>query len=284
MDLSPVEGRSFGLEIENIDLSAALEPDTVGAILDALHHRLVIAIRGQNLSDSALIAFSSRLGELDPPGANPYGEPFIREFPQINVISNVIENGRPIGNLGAGEAAWHADMTYVDVPPKAAILHALEIPSNGGGDTFFADMFAAHEALPPDLKRETAGKIAIHDGSRNSAGMLRKGYSEVTDVRETRGARHPLVRTDTRTGRKGLFLGRRQNSYVIGMTVEDSEKLLDRLWAHATQPQFTIRHRWRLGDVLIWNNLAVLHRRDPFDASARRVMHRTQIKGLERVA
>jgi taurine dioxygenase len=193
-------------------------------------------------------------------------------------------NGRPIGNLGAGEAAWHADMTYIEVPPKAAVLHALEIPADGGGDTFFADMFAAYEALPPDLKREVAGKVALHDGSRNSAGMLRKGYSEVTNVRETRGARHPLVRTDAFTGWKGLFLGRRQNGYVEGMPVEESEKLLDRLWAHATQPQFTIRHRWRVGDVLIWNNLAVLHRRDPFDATARRIMHRTQIKGVERVA
>jgi taurine dioxygenase len=282
--LSPVEGRSIGVEIAQLDLSKPLDPKTVTAIQDALDRRLVLVFRGQTLSDSELIAFSENLGELDPPGPNPYGEPFLRDYPQINVISNVVENGRPIGNLGAGEAAWHADMTYVEVPPRAAVLYALEIPETGEGDTWFADMFAAYEALPPGLRSELAGKIAIHDGSRNSAGMLRKGYTEVTDVRETRGARHPLVRTDARTGRKALFLGRRQNSYITGMAVKQSDELLDRLWSHATQTQFTMCHRWRVGDVLIWNNLAVLHRRDPFDAQSRRIMHRTQIKGVERVA
>ena len=159
MDLSPFAGRTIGLEFANLDLSAPLEAETVGAILDALDRRLVLVVRGQHLSDSELISFSSRLGELDPPGPNPYGAPFIPEFPQINVISNVVENGRPIGNLGAGEAAWHADMTYIDVPPKAAVLYALEIPPDGGGHTFFADMFAACEALPPDLKAEIAGRL-----------------------------------------------------------------------------------------------------------------------------
>jgi taurine dioxygenase len=282
--LSPVEGRSIGVEIAQLDLSKPLDSETVAAIQDALDCRLVVVIRGQTLSDPELISFSENLGKLDPPGPNPYGQPFIREFPEINVISNVVENGRPIGNLGAGEAAWHADMTYVEVPPRAAVLYALEIPETGEGDTWFADMFAAYDALPAGMKSELADKTAIHDASRNSAGMLRKGYTEVTDVRETRGARHPLVRTDAPTGRKALFLGRRQNSYITGLPVEQSDELLDRLWSHATQTQFTMRHRWRVGDVLIWNNLAVLHRRDPCDADTRRIMHRTQLKGVERVA
>ena len=128
MELSPLPGRIIGLEIGSLDLSDPLGPEAVTSILEALDRHLVLVIRGQHLTDAQLIAFSSRLGELDPPGPNPYGAPFIPEFPQINVISNVIENGRPIGNLGAGEAAWHADMTYVDVPPKAAVLYALEIP------------------------------------------------------------------------------------------------------------------------------------------------------------
>jgi taurine dioxygenase len=105
----------------------------------------------------------------------------------------------------------------------------------------------------------------------------------VTDVRETVGARHPLLRTDP-SGRKALFLGRRPSSYVVGFSVADSERLLDALWAHATQPRFMMCHEWRVGDLVMWNNLAVLHRRDPFDPNSRRVMHRTQIKGQERVA
>src|SRR5262249_34146593 len=138
--------------------------------------------------------------------------------------------------------------------------------------------------LPEELKNAAAGKVAVHDASRNSAGMLRKGYEEVTDVRETVGAPHPLVRTDPQTGRKALFLGRRPNSYVIGMSVAESEQLLNALGAHATQMRFTMCHRWQVGDVLMWNNLAVLHRRDPFDPKTRRVMHRTQIRGNERIA
>lgn len=275
---------TLGSEIQGLDLSKPLTPDDRAAIGGALDRQLVIVARDQHLTDPELLAFSRNFGELDPPGPNPYGEPFNKEFPEINVISNVVENGRPIGNLGAGEAVWHADMTYVEVPPKAAVLHALEIPPEGGGNTYFADMFAAYNALPPDLKQSIEGKVAVHDASRNSAGMLRKGYKEVRDVRETVGAHHPLVRTDRQTGRKALFLGRRTNSYILGLDVAESEALLDRLWAHATEPRFTMGHEWRVGDVLMWNNLAVVHRRDPFDPNARRVMHRTQIKGVERIA
>jgi taurine dioxygenase len=274
----------LGAELRGVDLAKPLAAADVAALLEAWKKRLVLVARGQRLSDPALLAFSRTLGELDPPGPNPYGEPFNKQFPEINVISNVVEGGRPIGNLGAGEAVWHADMTYVDVPPKAAVLHAHEIPAEGGGDTYFADMFAAYAALPPELEAATAGRLAVHDASRNSAGMLRKGYTEVTDPRETVGARHPLVRTDPETGRKALFLGRRPNAYIIGLDLAESERLLDALWAHAAEPRFAMRHRWRIGDVLIWNNLAVLHRRDPFDPASRRVMHRTQIKGVERIA
>jgi taurine dioxygenase len=197
----------------------------------------------------------------------------------------VVENGKPIGNLGDGEAVWHADMTYVDVPPKAALLYSLEVPPpEAGGNTYFANMFSAYETLPADLKKAAEGKVAVHDASTNSAGMLRKGYKEVTDVRETMGAHHPLVRTDSKTGRKALFLGRRPNAYVLGLDVPDSEALLDALWAHATEPRFTMCHQWEVGDLLMWNNLSVLHRRDPFDPKTRRVMHRSQVKGDERIA
>jgi alpha-ketoglutarate-dependent taurine dioxygenase len=273
----------LGAEIAGVDLSKPLSQDDVETIEETWRERLVVVFRGQRLSDPQLLAFSRNFGELDPPGPNPYGEAFNKEHPEINVISNVIENGKPIGNLGDGEAVWHADMTYVDVPPKAAMLHSLEVPPCGG-NTYFANMIAAYETLPVDLRKAAEGKVAVHDASRNSAGMLRKGYKEITDVRETVGARHPLVRTNPKTGRRALFLGRRPNAYVLGLEVADSEALLDSLWAHATQPRFAMCHEWQVGDLLMWNNLSVLHRRDPFDPESRRVMHRTQIMGDERIA
>jgi taurine dioxygenase len=276
---------ALGAEVSGIDVSKPVPPAEIDAIEKAWHERLVVVFHGQSLTDAELIAFSKNFGALDPPGPNPYGAPFITEYPELNVISNVVENGKPIGNLGDGEAVWHADMTYVDVPPKAALLHALEVPPpEAGGNTYFADMFSAYEALPAELKEAVEGKIAVHDASRNSAGMLRKGYKEVTDVRETVGARHPLVRTEPKSGRKALFLGRRPNAYVFGISVAESEALLDALWAHATQPRFTMCHQWQVGDLLMWNNLSVLHRRDPFDPKSRRVMHRSQIKGDECIA
>src|SRR6266566_3968674 len=216
---------ALGAEIADIDLSKPLPRADVDAIEAAWHERLVVVFHGQILTDPQLIAFSRNFGELDPPGPNPYGQPFNKEHPELNVISNVIENGKPIGNLGDGEAVWHADMTYV------------------------ANMFAAYETLPADLKKAAQGKIAVHDASTNSAGMLRKGYKEVTDVRETLGAHHPLVRTEPNTGRKALFLGRRPNACVLGLSVPDSEALLDALWAHATKPEFAMCHAWQVGDV-----------------------------------
>jgi taurine dioxygenase len=276
---------ALGAEVADVDLSRSLPQADIDAIEATWRERLVVVFHGQKLSDPQLIAFSRNFGELDPPGPNPYGEPFNKEHPELNVISNVVENGKPVGNLGDGEAVWHADMTYVDVPPKAALLHALEVPPpEAGGNTYFADMFAAYESLPADLKKAVEGKIAVHEASRNSAGMLRKGYKDVTDVRETVGARHPLVRTDAKTARKALFLGRRPNAYVLGLSVAESEALLDALWAHATQPRFAMCHEWKVGDVMMWNNLSVLHRRDPFDPKTRRIMHRSQIKGSERIA
>ena len=276
---------ALGAEIAGVDVSRPLPQSDIDAIESAWRERLVVVMHGQSLSDPQLIAFSQNFGELDPPGPNPYGEPFLKNHPELNVISNVVENGKPLGNLGDGEAVWHADMTYVDVPPKAAMLHALEVPPpEAGGNTYFANMFAAYETLPAGLKKAVEGRIAVHDASRNSAGMLRKGYKEVTDVTQTVGARHPLVRTDAKTGRKALFLGRRPSAYVIGLSVAESDALLDALWAHATQPRFSMCHEWKVGDLLMWNNLSVLHRRDPFDPKTRRIMHRSQIKGSERVA
>jgi len=270
-------GEALGAEVGGVDLSRPLSADTLAAVRGAWLQHLVLRFRDQRLSDPQLIAFSRQFGELDPPGPNPYGRPFLPEHPEINVISNIKVDGAPIGGLGDGEAVWHADMTYVESPPMGAILHALEVPPSGG-DTFWANMALAYERLPAEFKEKIAGRTAIHDATYNSAGDRRKGYDEVSDPRQAPGARHALVRAHPESGRPCLFLGRRRNSYVLGLALEESEALLDGLWAHATQAQFTFRQRWRAGDVVMWDNRCTLHRRDPFDAGARRLMHRTQLK------
>lgn len=280
MKIIPNKTAPLGAEITGVDLSQPLSDEVVGQINSAWQKHLVLVFRRQRINDEQLIAFTRHFGELDPPGPNPYGEPFHQQHPEINVISNIVENGKPKGNLGDGEAVWHQDMTYIDTPPKGAVLYALELPApEQGGNTYFASLYRAYETLPAELATRLDENLkAIHDASHNSAGMRRKGYAEISDVRQTPGAHHPLVRT-TPDGRKALLLGRRPRSYIVGLEVSESEQLLDQLWAHATQPNLAMTHAWQLGDVLMWDNLAVLHKRDAFDPNARRRLHRTQIKG-----
>ena len=271
--------KSLGGEIVDLDISNKLTQDQINFINKSWDERLVLVFKKQNLDDHKLINFSKYFGELDPPGPNPYGITFLPEFPEINVISNVKnEQGTPIGNLGDGEAVWHADMAYLQLPPKAGILYALEVPENQG-NTHFANMALAYNELPNKLKEKIDDKILIHDSAHNSAGMLRKGYSEVDNPSETPGAKHPMVITDKNTNKKLLFLGRRPHAYIIGLELEESENLLNEIWEHATQEKFTWTQKWEKGDLLMWKNLNVLHKRDAFDPNTRRVMHRTQLKG-----
>ena len=271
--------KSLGGEIVDLDISNKLTQNQINFINQSWDERLVLVFKKQNLDDHKLINFSKYFGELDPPGPNPYGITFLPEFPEINVISNIKnEQGTPLGNLGDGEAVWHADMTYLQLPPKAGILYALEVPENQG-NTHFANMALAYSELPNKLKEKIDDKILIHDSAHNSAGMLRKGYSEVDNPSETPGARHPMVITDKSTNKKLLFLGRRPHAYIIGLELEESENLLNEIWEHATQEEFTWTQKWEKGDLLMWKNLNVLHKRDAFDPNTRRVMHRTQIKG-----
>ena len=282
MQIIPI-GEMIAADIQDANLSQPLDDVSIAAITKAWNENLVLRFRNQHLSDADLIRFSSYFGELDPPGPNPYGVTFLPEFPEINVISNVKDDtGVPIGNLGDGEAVWHADMTYIDNPPEAGILYALEVPV-GQGDTYFANMVAAYNDLPSDLRGAIEGKTLIHDAAHNSAGMLRKGYEEITDIKLTPGARHPLAYEDQH-GRVSLFLGRRPHAYIVGMEESDSDSLLDALWAHATRPKYSWHNEWQKGDLVMWQNRMVMHRRDAFDPSTRRVMHRTQLKGKSPIA
>ena len=153
---------------------------------------------------------------------------------------------------------------------------AHEVPPEGG-NTYFANLHAAYETLDPALKERIAHLKCVHDASRNSAGELRLGYKDIADPRQTVGAVHPLVVRHAGSGRPHLLLGRRPKAYIQGLSLEESEDLLDQLWAHATQPRFTWMQVWQVGDMVMWDNAATLHRRDAFDPKSRRLMYRTQI-------
>ncbi len=270
-------GAALGADVEGIDLAGALAPEAIAAVKAAWAQHLVLRFRGQRLADDDLLRFSRQFGELDwAPIAATNDAPEGREY--IMVVSNVVENGQAIGQLGAYEAVWHTDMSYIPDPPSASALYALEVPPEGG-DTGFCNMYRAYETLPEGLRREIAGHLCRHDASRNSAGELRRGFVDAADPSQTIGAEHPLVRTHPVTGRKALFLGRRRNAYIPGLALDASEALLDALWAHATKDEFTWYQQWRAGDLILWDNRCVMHRRDAFDPATRRVMHRTQIKG-----
>ena len=161
----------------------------------------VLLFRGQVLADDDMIAFSRRLGELDFAPIQENGRRFVEGHPEIYVVSNVIENGVAIGSLGAGEAVWHTDMSYLEDPPKASMLYAIEIPP-AGGNTGFTSMYRAYEELPAALKQRIAGRRVKHDGTYNSGGYVRQGVTATDDPREAPGTYHPVVCTHPESGRK----------------------------------------------------------------------------------
>jgi taurine dioxygenase len=270
-------GAALGAEVRGIDLTN-LDAAQFAAIERAWHDHQVLLVRGQTLSDQDLIAFSRRFGDLDWAPVQETGRRFVEGLPEIYIVSNVTVNGQPIGSLGAGEAVWHTDMSYLDVPPMASMLYSLEVPPTGG-NTSFASMYAVYDALPEAMKRRIADLKIKHDGTYNSGGYLRQGVTATDDPRTSPGALHPLVCTHPDTGRRMLYLGRRRNAYLAGLELAESEALLDELWALVSRPEFAWEHVWKVGDLVLWDNRCTMHRRDPFDDKARRIMHRTQIKG-----
>jgi taurine dioxygenase len=279
----------FGAEIKGVDLRTINRDDFSSLHRTWLKHS-VLVFRGQTLTDDDLIAFSNNFGALDWAPIQETGRRFVEGHPEIYVVSNVMKDGVPIGSLGAGEATWHTDMSYLEQPPKASLLYALEVPP-AGGDTYFCNMYRAYESLPQELKDRIAGSTPSppdrslflkHDGTYNSGGYVRQGVTGVDDPMSSPGAYHPLVCTHPETKRRVLYLGRRRNAYIQGLSLAESESLLDELWSSATREEFLWHNQWRVGDLVLWDNRCTMHRRDPFEATSRRVMHRTQIKGETR--
>jgi taurine dioxygenase len=276
LDVIPT-GAPLGAEVRGVDLRS-IDNAIFGEIYRAWLDHSVLLFRDQHLSDTDLIAFSRRFGTLDQAPIQENGRRFVEGHPEIYVVSNVVENGVAIGSLGAGEAVWHTDMSYLPDPPKASALYALEVPMSGG-DTSFCTMYGAWDALPEDLRATALSLRVKHDGTYNSGGYVRAGVMATDDPRTAPGTLHPLVCVHPENGRRHLYLGRRRNAWLEGMPLDESNTLLDRIWNVATADALTWRHHWRAGDLVLWDNRCVMHRRDAFDPGSRRVMHRTQIKG-----
>lgn len=228
---------------------------------------LVLIFPGQGLSDDEQVSITSIFGlPTDSTGG-----------PVRNIRKLLVEvSNQPGGALGSGELRWHSDHSFEKEPFSASLLHAIEIPPEGG-DTYFSNMYLALATLPPVLRERVSGLTIKNAISTNSAG-IRVG-EPITDIRTHNGPNHPIIRTHPETGFNALYLGRRPDAYVNGLSIEESEELLDELWAHATQAAFEYRHRWHVGDLVVWDNRAVMHRRDAFDETQSRIMHRTQCKG-----
>jgi alpha-ketoglutarate-dependent taurine dioxygenase len=275
--LSRLSSQPLGAEARCGKLDT-LDDAAIERIREAMREHPVLLIRDQSLSDEQLIAFGKRLGELDFAPLAYTGKQAERRHPEIIIVSNVKEGGVPIGVLGDGEVRWHSDNSYRETPLSWSLLYAVRVPESGG-ETGFISMYRAYETLSPELKARIQGLELKHDMTYNSAGQLRRGFEPTSDPVRAPGPCHPIVRTHPETGRKALYLGRRPNAYIVGLPLAQSEALLDTLWAHATQEEHAWYHHWRAGDVLIWDNRCVMHRRNPFDPSAQRILHRLQFKG-----
>ena len=277
MPLAP----AFAADVLDVDVRAIDEPAFATLYAAWLRHP-VLRLRGQRLSDAELQAFSQRFGRLEyaPRGLISDEERSRLPNPYVATISNIVVDGKPIGGLGNAEAAWHTDMSYIEHPPTASLLYAVETPEEGG-DTYFCDMTAGLEALPPPLAAKARSVQVKHDAAHDSIGKLRPGHQDADSPLTAPGAVHPMVRRHPENGTEALFLGRRQDAYVEGLPLAESEALLDEIWRYVALPDSVWTQRWQPRDLLIWDNRSVMHRRASFDADARRLMRRTQIRSAD---
>jgi len=268
----------IGARVSGVSL-ATITPSQFDRLYGIWQKHHVLVLRDQELTNAQFERFSAMLGELDPPPNQGAGRKSVPGHPNLYVVSNRKNGaGEPIGALGDGEAQWHTDMSYLERPPFASMLWSIELP-DAGGDTCFASMPAALRSMPADLVRRVERLSIKHDGTYDSGGYVRKGMTANDDPTQSVGTLHPVVIEQPETGERTLYLGRRRNAYIPGLSLPESEALLDTIWGYATDPQVTMRHQWRLGDVVLWNNFTTMHRRDGFPPEQFRTLHRSQIKG-----
>ncbi|MCW5604173.1 MAG: TauD/TfdA family dioxygenase [Burkholderiales bacterium] len=276
-------GVALGAEILGIDLSRDIDEATFRKIEDLLHEHEVIFFREQDIAPEQHVAFSRRFGELEKHVRVECCKP---GFPEIFVVSNVIENGKPIGTQDAG-LFWHSDLCYLAQPSRGSLFYAREVPhddaGNPLGDTMFCSTTAAYDALPEHLKKKIASRKAVNSYAKGYYRNRKSGpRPELTEEqkRRTPDIEHPVVRTHPFSGRKGLFVNEGYTARIAGMNVAESDVLLDELFAHLAHDEFIYCHQWRVGDFLIWDNCATQHRAiADYALPQRRRMERTTVCG-----
>ena len=271
---------ALGADVSGVNLHDPSVED-MDAVRAALRERLVIRLRAKDVDDVAFTRFAERFGELE--GSPEYSrsrDVYVAASPKMTVVSNVTENGQPVGDHGDGELNWHSDQGFVERPSAYTFLLAREVPP-AGGNTSFCNMYRAYDRLPSDVRARIARLRIKHQESHTAQGVPRPGYRDIgtSDPRELPGPQHPIVRTHPESGRKALYLGRRFGSYVPGLTLAESDRLLDVLWAHAGLPDDTWTQEWTIGDLIVWDNRCTMHRRDAFTGQGRRRMHRLTTLG-----
>lgn len=277
LDIVPLT-KHIGAEIRGLDLRERPDEETVAAIYQAWLKHLVLVFPGQNLSQEDLLRVTTYFGEtgnLDRP-AKYFPAGFSKMLPGIMLISNIRENGEPIGALPDGEMMFHHDMIHKEVPSKATLLYSVEIPSHGG-DTLFASGYAAYETLDPAVRARLEGKKALH---HYNYGSTQRGDDR--GVEAFNEFVHPVFRTHEDTGRKAVYVNRLMTVKVIDMDEAESNQLLNAVYDHSEKPEFVYTHAWRKGDLLLWDNRCSSHARTDFPSTERRLMLRTTVKGTVR--
>ena len=270
-------GAALGADIVGLDLTQEIDSAVFDRVIDAWDKHLVLRFRNQNLTEEQFVRFSRYFGGLDKAPTRPVNGSYHPTREEIAVVSNIVQGGVPIGGLGNSELVWHQDMTYKDLPPKASILYGLKTPATGG-DTHFYNLNRAYETLPDALREKIKGRSCKHDATRNSAGQLRAGFDENYDNESRPGAIHPLVIRHHATGKESLYVGRRPNAWIIGLSDEESDQLLDDIWQHIENGPDHWAQQWQPKDIVIWDNRYTLHMRGDLDPAQDRLMHRTQIQ------
>jgi taurine dioxygenase len=261
---------ALGAEIIGADLSQEMDDRFTAQVREIWHENLVILVRDQDLSEDDQVRFGERFG----PPAMIHTKQFVQRHPAVMLISNIREDGKPIGALPDGEMQFHSDQCYQERPAMASMLYAIEVPSKGG-NTLFANAYAAYEALPDAIKRRIDGRRALNAYDYDTAATKRG--TKVAEGVPTYV--HPVVRTHPATGRKALYINRLMTVRIEDMPEQESEELLDFLFDHQEQRHFVYEHVWRVGDVLMWDNRCTLHARTDFSADERRLMRRVTILG-----